>query len=232
MPNSTPRLYITFYEKTDVIRRAVTPLRSTYQEVLLDTLRTYGLPEDHADRYDFKYGRRLEETVVWMELAPESWSLIDNRDDLLLYYHWNQEVGSQTTPMESSVTLVPPTDATPSVQKNAQETKLFNEPSKAKPIVRYRYAKVIKGVEKVAYATSFLPDTYEEAVNTAVSTIKTTTLGEDLELGRVALWVRILDEKGNRYGAVVPPEQLIEFMRETLKKDPFCTIGVMPFPKV
>lgn len=123
-------------------------------------MKTYGLSGDYAGRCGFKYGRKLGEVIVWMELLPESWGLVEDRDDLLLYLH--HEVGSQTVAMESSATLVPATpasDDTHGVVETSQETKSCNQ--LAKPIVRYRYAKNHKGLEQsIAYAASFLPNTY------------------------------------------------------------------------
>lgn len=174
-PSSSYRLYITFNEKAEVIRRAVVPLRSTYQvnirtlinnernvltfgqEVLLDAVKTYGLPEDRLESYGLKYGRKLGETITWMELLPGSWSLVDDGDDLLLYSR--QELGFQTTAMESFATLVPASDDTRGAVKDDRATKSFDQSTR--PMVRYRYVKLIKGLEIVAHAASFLPDTYE-----------------------------------------------------------------------
>lgn len=66
----------------------------------------------------------------------------------------------------------------------------------------------------------------------AVSALNQNAIAGDLEPERVLLWARILDENGHRVFAGVPQEQLIEFVRETLKKDPNCSIAVIPLRKV
>lgn len=92
-----------------------------------------------------------------MELLPENWSLVDDGDDLLLYSH--QGLGLQTIAMESFATLVPASDDTHGVVKDTRVPTTFDQSTR--PIVTYRYVQLNKGIELVALAASFLPETYE-----------------------------------------------------------------------